>query len=30
VFCSILAHGATDTTGAEWIAWRSEAGEAGG
>jgi NhaP-type Na+/H+ or K+/H+ antiporter len=26
VFCSILAHGATDTAGAEWIARRSEAG----
>jgi NhaP-type Na+/H+ or K+/H+ antiporter len=30
VFCSILAHGATDTAGAEWIARRSAAGEAGG
>ena len=25
VFCSILAHGATDTAGAEWLAKRSEA-----
>ena len=24
VFCSILAHGATDTAGAEWVAQRAE------
>lgn len=24
VFCSILAHGATDTAGAEWLARRAE------
>jgi NhaP-type Na+/H+ or K+/H+ antiporter len=28
VFCSILAHGATDTAGAEWIADRAEREEA--
>jgi NhaP-type Na+/H+ or K+/H+ antiporter len=28
VFCSILAHGATDTAGAEWLARRAEAAEA--
>ncbi len=28
VFCSILAHGATDTAGAEWLARRAEAEEA--
>ena len=27
VFCSILAHGVTDTTGAEWLARRAEAAE---
>jgi sodium/hydrogen antiporter len=26
VFCSILAHGVTDTAGAEWVARRAEAG----
>jgi sodium/hydrogen antiporter len=29
VFCSILAHGATDTAGAEWLARRAEKEEAG-
>jgi sodium/hydrogen antiporter len=28
VFCSIIAHGATDTAGAEWIARRAERAEA--
>jgi sodium/hydrogen antiporter len=28
VFCSILAHGVTDTAGAEWLARRAEAAEA--
>ena len=27
VFCSIIAHGLTDTPGADWIARHSEAGE---
>lgn len=27
VFCSILAHGVTDTAGAEWLARRAEAEE---
>ncbi|HTU94230.1 MAG TPA: sodium:proton antiporter [Solirubrobacteraceae bacterium] len=30
VFCSILAHGATDTAGAEWLARRAEAATASG
>jgi NhaP-type Na+/H+ or K+/H+ antiporter len=30
VFCSILAHGATDTAGAEWIGRRAEAGSESG
>ena len=29
VFCSILAHGATDTAGAEWLAERAEREQAG-
>jgi NhaP-type Na+/H+ or K+/H+ antiporter len=29
VFCSIIAHGVTDTPGAEWIARRSEEGPSG-
>jgi NhaP-type Na+/H+ or K+/H+ antiporter len=27
VFCSIIAHGVTDTAGAEWLATRAQAGE---
>jgi NhaP-type Na+/H+ or K+/H+ antiporter len=26
VFCSIIAHGVTDTAGAEWLAARAESG----